>query len=388
MCNNGILSLRLGMKWKEFDPAAGKMRAEGQGHLLTSRIVRSLGVVIEYMVVDSTGLHGRRTQDLLDKSYLPVIGVDDMIFGMVPGNPLFDCWDRRIGTIEEINQLLELMDDSDATDAHLEELLSSAMKERPGWIPGFNDIIPLIAPKMSSKISNLNNLPMPNTYHPGLLRTSEGLQVFCDELRSYVSSKGIEASIQAKEVLKWIDALDQHEQWKAKDSFWATNTYIPVVPSTTPDYPQHKKSKSYHKDVLQYLDLADLYLHTIDRHPENNYNKLVNEHIRMSISTYATAINAMDPVKSLAAIRRGNVQPPTLTKRHWLILSMQQYWAALPGLAERVAAQSSCDVQMITDAWITMIFRAFCWHHSHRLIPTKTVLPSEWHGSKMPVYIG
>lgn len=161
------------MEWKEFDPAAGMMRAEGQGHLVISRIVRSMGVVLEYMVVDSTAHHGRRVNDLFDKPYFPVIGVDDMIFGMVPGNGLFDCWDRRIGTIAEINQILELMDDSDTTDKYLGDVLSSAMRERPGWMPGFNDIIPLTLPKMSSKVSHLNNLPMPNTYHPGLLRTSK-----------------------------------------------------------------------------------------------------------------------------------------------------------------------------------------------------------------------
>lgn len=383
-CNNGFCSIRLGMEWKEFDPGAGKMRAEGQGHLITSRIVRSIGVVLEYMLVDSTAHHGRRIDDLFRKSYLPVIGVDDMIFGTVPGNVLFDCWDRNIGTIREINQILELISD-DAADEHLEELLSSAMREHPGWIPGFNDIIPLTAPKMSSKLSNLNNIPMPNTYHPGLLRTSEGLLVFSHRLRTHISAEGYNASKQACEVLKWIDTLERHEQWKDRDFYWASNPYHPASTSNsilTPDYPRYKPSKSYHKDVLHYLDLADAFLQSMNAHPENNYNKILKEHIRMAISTYATTIDVAE-----AEITH---KPITFYPKHrrWLEESMHKYWRALPGLAERVAAQSTCSVQLVTDAWITMIFRAFCWHHCHRLVPTKTVLPSEWHGSKMPVYIG
>jgi hypothetical protein len=374
--SNGKRSVRLGLEWKEFDPAAGKMRAEGQGHLITSRIVRSIGVVLEYMVVDSLAHHGRRITDLLRKSYLPVMGVDDMIFGIVPGNVLLDCWDQNIGSIREINQILEAMEDADSTDAHLEESLSSAMKERPGWIPGFNDIIPLSAPVMSSRISHLNNVPMPNTYHPGLLRTSEGLQVFSDELRAYVADKANDASLQAREVLKWIEALEQYEQWKAKDSFWAINPYIP---SYTPLESQYKVTKTYHSDVLHFLDLADLWLQPFNAHPQNNYNKLLNEHIRMSISTYATAMEA---------IKNGYVHPLASERRNWLAVSMHEYWTALPGLSERVAARSTCDVRQVTDAWITMIFRAFCWHHSHRLVPTKSVLPSDWHGSNMPLYIG
>jgi len=153
----------------------------------------------------------------------------------------------------------------------------------------------------------------------------------------------------------------------------------PYIPSYTPLESQYKVMKTYHADVLYYLDLADLWLQPFNAHPQNNYNKVLNEHIRMSISTYATAMEA---------IKNGYVHPLASERRNWLAVSMHEYWAALPGLSKRVAARSTCDPQQVTDAWITMIFRAFCWHHSHRLVPTRTVLPSEWHGSKMPVYIG
>src|SRR5947208_16895595 len=67
--------------------------------------------------------------------------------------------------------------------------LRRAMKDKAGWIPDFNDIIPLTAPKMSSSVSLLCNIPMSNTYSSGLLRTCEGLQVFCQRLRGYVQMR-------------------------------------------------------------------------------------------------------------------------------------------------------------------------------------------------------
>jgi hypothetical protein len=41
----------------------------------------------------------------------------------------------------------------------------------------------------------------------------------------------------------------------------------------------------------------------------------------------------------------------------------------------------------VTEAWLTMMFRAFCWHRCHFLVPGNRV-PSEYYGSQMPVYIG
>lgn len=41
------------MQWKEFDPGRGRLRAEGRNHLFTSRIVRSIGICLEYTATSS-----------------------------------------------------------------------------------------------------------------------------------------------------------------------------------------------------------------------------------------------------------------------------------------------------------------------------------------------
>jgi len=43
-----IVARRLGMRWKDFRPFDGSLRAEGHLHLITSTVVRSLGIVIQY----------------------------------------------------------------------------------------------------------------------------------------------------------------------------------------------------------------------------------------------------------------------------------------------------------------------------------------------------
>lgn len=43
-----VLARRMGMRWKAFRPEDGMMRAEGHSHILTSTVVRSLGLLLHY----------------------------------------------------------------------------------------------------------------------------------------------------------------------------------------------------------------------------------------------------------------------------------------------------------------------------------------------------
>jgi hypothetical protein len=70
------------MNWKEFNPITGTLLADGPGQLITSRVVRSLGLCIEYtgterLVPSDTRqiVRSRRSiGDLLLNSYLPIAG--------------------------------------------------------------------------------------------------------------------------------------------------------------------------------------------------------------------------------------------------------------------------------------------------------------------------
>jgi hypothetical protein len=43
-----VIARRMGMKWKDFRPSDGILRAEGHSHTITSTVVRSLGIVLQY----------------------------------------------------------------------------------------------------------------------------------------------------------------------------------------------------------------------------------------------------------------------------------------------------------------------------------------------------
>ena len=260
------------MKWKEFDPANGKLRAEGTGDLFTSRIVRSMGLCLEYARTDrvirfnSNSRAARSEGDLLLNSYLPVVGVSDLIFGVVPGNKRLGCWDRPIGTIDEIIDFLDFLDNTGAENLRLTRNLRRAMNGKAGWIPGFNDIIPLTAAKMSSSASLLCNIPMPNTYSPGLLRTCEGLQVFCQRLRGYVADERQNASAQLHQVLAWVDKLEAYHQWNAKEFAWA---YAPLAEWISPEK-AYNDAREYRCEIHRVLDDAEAFLVSINEDPHGS----------------------------------------------------------------------------------------------------------------------
>jgi hypothetical protein len=73
-----IIARRLGMRWKEFDPVHGIMRAEGNDQVITATSIRSLGTVIQY--IDS---RDATTRDEPSERFIPVQTADLLGFGWV-----------------------------------------------------------------------------------------------------------------------------------------------------------------------------------------------------------------------------------------------------------------------------------------------------------------
>ena len=360
------------MQWKEFDPSKGIFRADGFGHSLTSRNVMSIGTCLEFAVTGSIEDTFRDSRAVLESLYLPVGGVSDLAFGIVPGNKSLGCWNRHLGSDGKIFEFLNFLDNTGAENLRLSKTLKKAMKDKPGWIPGFNDIIPLTASKLSQKTTFLRNIPMPNVYSPGLLRTMEGLISFAEQLHNYVDEQRDSVSPQLKNVLAKINSLEQYEMWNFKDSAWARLRIEYDVKSAI------KKDLPFQDEVHRALDETEAALVDMrGKIKESFYETLLVEHIRMAIGVHK---DVMEREENLAKEKRDG--------RRWLSISMEEYWNGLSGLKKRVARDTGCKEQEAGDAWVMMIFRAFCWHHCHCLLSQTLVLPVEWYRSKMKVYIG
>ena len=104
-----ILARRLGMVWKHIDPFEGNMRAEGNGHVISSTISRTIGTILQISISDPLllqDLPGGRKMSKPDELYIPSEEADKMGFGIVSGERGLDIPDYKIGTEEEIYNML------------------------------------------------------------------------------------------------------------------------------------------------------------------------------------------------------------------------------------------------------------------------------------------
>lgn len=104
-----VLARRLGMVWTQIDLFEGNMRAEGNGLVISSTISRSIGIILQISIsppnIMQLMLAGRKVENL-DELYIPSQYADKMGFGIVSGEPGLDIPDYRIGTEEEIYEML------------------------------------------------------------------------------------------------------------------------------------------------------------------------------------------------------------------------------------------------------------------------------------------
>jgi hypothetical protein len=227
-------------------------------------------------------------------------------------------------------------------------------------------------------------IPSPNTFHKGITSSQEGFSVFFTRLDRLVSSKPLPTE-QSKAILLRLKTIDlmSEGRWEFPDEWdaWSEDPK-PMVRSAARaakdlvrTYVEHilvhplaDNQRRYHSGATTYLRISNI-----------SYHALVIAHLRVSTQ----------PVARTIAVEIGSDQNPELLE------VMHSYFDKLPNLVKgiidadtRSGERSSLRQEEVEDAWLTMIFRAFCWQRSHIMIPDNVPLPSEYWNSKMPVYIG
>lgn len=194
----GVMARRLGMTWTDFRPEDGIMRAEGNGHVLSSTLVRSIGMILQYMDVrppDSAITLSRpsfQSNRTLHQSnlYIPTREVDKLGFGILPGYKALSIPNFKIGTINEVFAAMNSLDNSHQASKTIKDVRGI----EPTCTFGFSDLIPLAAPMMRARGSTVIGLPIPTEHHVGLTCHKEGFVVFYNRLKEYIAGKNGAAS--------------------------------------------------------------------------------------------------------------------------------------------------------------------------------------------------
>jgi hypothetical protein len=362
-----VIARRMGMRWKDFRPSDGILRAEGHSHTITSTVVRSLGLVLQYSY---TGQNQRLrmaevnlkrrlvTGSLLpeqEEIYIPRAMADRLGCGVLRSEPLLGLPDLTISTQQEIVTSLSYLDRSGTSSVKLSKIL----KENPEFHFRVADLVALTTPPARYHGSSLVQVPAPSDNVHGVTTSSIGRRAFRQCLEEYIVVHKGDVGIHTQQALQVCHdigtkyaAWDHTDEYSTQDESWIVT-----------------RDPRYLDEVLDHVYSLTTLLNSWEQHHSFRYINMLGIHIR------------------LAMFAEGGETSPL---RNWgtdYKADVDGYFRLLPKIIEEMRKTGFHDRTMIVDAWVTMMLRAFCWGACHFFVPGERV-PIEYFGSQLPVYIG
>jgi hypothetical protein len=362
-----VIARRMGMKWKDFRPSDGILRAEGHSQTITSTIVRSLGLVLQYsytgqnqrLAMAEHNLKKRLVTGSIfteqEEIYTPSAEADRLGCGVLRTDRKLGLPDVTVSTQGEIITALGYLDRSGTSAAALTKIL----RENPEYRFRVADIVALTTRPARLPGSHLVQVPAPSDNMEGVTTSSVGRRAFRQCLEEYiVVHKGNVGHYtqQALDICHEIGtkyaAWDHTDDYTTQDEQW--------IVTRDPQY----------LDVVQErLDSLTKVLNQWEQAHSFRYHNLLGIHIRIAMSADGGGTSMQ---RNLGTDYKADVDG---------------YFRQLPKIVEEMKKTGFHDQQMIVDAWVSMMLRAMCWGACHFFVPGERV-PIQYFGSQLPVYIG
>ena len=351
-----VISVRLGMVWKDVRPSEGVMIAEGKGLTLTSSLVRSVGLVATLTSEGQQNLRSSSWSQIFPGNRLvPTANADELAFGMITAD--FRSTPLSFGSNEEIISTLNEMDPSGV-------LIKSVLEyqQREGnRIPGISDFICMTCTPLRLHSSTTIRIPRPTRDARGPINSVCGTMAFYKCLKGFVSRHGKAATDQSIHILHTMSRLSEN----------------------FPQWTQKRHQNSLHTLTLGYLDaihaildLERLWLEDFRKQSSNNddlYHTVLIEHIDLAVRC---ARKIRENGRRLACP---------------YAFEMQEFFEDdFAELCKPFSELQWATKSMIIDLWLTLVFRGICWSRLHWMplnTPFSTV-PGRYFGSQLPIYIG
>lgn len=362
-----VIARRMGMKWKDFRPSEGILRAEGHSHTITSTVVRSLGIVLQYsytgqgqrLRLAELNVRGRHMRGSIvpeqPEVYIPRASADRLGCGVLRSDPNLRLPDLTVSTQNEIVSALSFLDRSGLSSV----ALTAILKENPEFRFRVADLVAFTLPSIRFRGSSLVQVPAPSDNMRGVTTSSIGRRAFRQCLEEYITTHKGSIGAPTQEALQICQALsakyavwDQTDENSLQDEQWIVTGYS------------------------EYLDLVDGYFNTLTAQLCQWQGKHAFRYLDLLGVHIAEAMFCKDGETSAARSFSTNYQA-----------DVEGYFAALPNIILKMKTMGVDDSQVVVDAWVTMMMRGMCWGACHFFVPGERV-PIEYFGSQLPVYIG
>jgi hypothetical protein len=356
------MARRLGMRWKDFRPYDGSLKAEGHFQVMTSTNVRSLGILLQYSYTWKEEwrpsyrfgmIRGFTKQK--EERYVPTTGADLLGFGIISGSAGIHIPRFTIGTSDEIVASLSILDESGESAMRLRALLH----DNPGYHPRMGDLVAMTMEMVRLRGRSHVQVPAPSENMFGFSTSSRGRRAFRLSLERYISNGDYKMGPQTEVVLSACQHLSvTWKEWESERLDYTGAGDIP--PRLMPEY----------LDAIH--DEYDKLKQWIIHQKGPIYRTVLGAHIRHAIfreNGETTMLAAQSPHPDYEA-------------------DVEAYFAVWPTiLADLLDGKEDYHAKILFDTWVVMLFRACCWNACHFFVPGERV-PSEYYGSQLPVYIG
>lgn len=374
VCDLAVMARRLGMIWKQFEPLDGNLRAEGNGHTVTSTSVRSMGTVLQIGVKDF--LPSADPAEELNELYIPSEAADKMGFGIVPGEASLGVPDYKLGTEAEVLATLRNVVDPSRAAA---ERVKGILEANPGWTPGISDIIGFAAPMIRQSYSSIVRVPQPAGYAIGLTQQQEGFVVFHKRLYDLVAQRDANnepVSKQTRSILnQYAELLNRYgEQWENQEvcNHKLNDRSVEFLDDL---HGRHLAATKYFKDLMaRYSDIGE-------KSQVFRYTDLMYAHIRHAVNYFPDALERVNASPSRGRDHYG------MRVAGWIVEGAHIYFDNIPKVIGDMRSAGYDQPEIVEEAWLTMMWKAFLWHRCHFMVEGARVPSSNW-GSRLPIYIG
>ena len=223
----------------------------------------------------------------------------------------------------------------------------------------------MAAPVLRLRRSTLIQVPAPTDYFVGLTYEREGFKIFHHRLQQLIQDserRGEAVSSQLRSVLKSYEVLrDNFSMWE--DEHQANRT-------------AHTRPLAFLDQVNECWDETSIYFKELHESRTIRYLDLVTCHIEHAVNWWAESHRKQN---SFAEREHYDLIA-------WIAEGMHMYFDSLPAMREYMQRKGVKDGNLVTEAWVTLVFRAFCWHRLHYIVKGP-IIPHIYWDSQLPVYI-
>lgn len=409
-----VMARRMGMRWKVFRPEDGVMHAEGSGHVLTSTVVRTLGLVVQYNYHGQTGSfflnnsYSRKTRlgtaRNNEEIYIPTREADSLGAGVVRGDKRLGLSDFVLDTQDDTVDALDLLVPRDG----MGDLLKEILRLHPTFTFPVGDLvafsmIPICLPNQEEHMS-LVQIPAPSDDMSGVTTSRIGRLAFRWRLRDHLANMNLRNALETEPsagISEMVSSAGISEiESSAEPARFTTSWVLALIDKLiieADDDDSVKKNSSKDEEeqwwtvcrktsvVTLALDIvaqcSDYFSNLSSEIPHFGYPAFLDSHIRCCVFGFQLQDN-WDNGREPGSLERRMMQNFTISEYG----QVEQYFDRLPILIDHWKMRGWTNEEQIVDVWTVMMLRAFCWGICHFFVPGERV-PIRYYGSQLPVWL-